>query len=78
MPIVWYLLGAKAGSFETVSDAQAKQLSDKGEAQIFDGITALRCPENHPHVAAGYVAKPRRTRKKYDNKMLTTGPAGGE
>jgi hypothetical protein len=84
MQTVWYLRGELAGSHGVVSDADAKKLEAEGTAQIFDGVTPLGYPENHPDVIRGVVQMnpipgPKTTtrKKKYPNKAMTTDETTG-
>ena len=58
MATVWYLRGPLAGQFGAVDDDAAKALAVDGTAQIFDGVTPLMHPENHPDVRRGAVPPP--------------------
>lgn len=67
MQTVWHLKGDKAGSFEMLDDAEATELEATGAAQVCDGVTPLRYPENHPD----FVPEPK-PRRKYKNRAMTT------
>lgn len=67
MQTVWHLKGEKAGTFEMVEDATAAELDAAGTAQVCDGQTPLKYPENHPD----YIPE-EKPRRKYKNRAMVT------